>query len=648
MADGYQAQIAPQRTAGSAGQATADNFGGQTFDAISRAGSGLADRVIRETKLEAQREYQREAADAMVRFAKLKEDTDLFDNDARSNTNPGAAGHRFTITKQLDDTTAEFLGGIKNERLRQAYEGRIAEYRGSQVAKADAFERIETIKLIADNSDKATDMIANRLSRGASEKDYADAEIELREGIHDLEGMPDAVKRALEAEGVEKIAISWLGGMEPEASKALMNSGIFDGKISPAAMERLNNNADTEIKRKEIEADAQARLERADATEAINQFQRELEDGIPKSDEEIEEMQSLASQYGLQADVYDLGKSRIQGEANRRFRTATPVQIDAAIKTLTTKIAKAGDKAKGEDVVLRDHLTGMLSRRTDEATNDPLAFAAQSGLEVAPVNFSDPASIDARRRSADATAKALGVPAQYLTAAEAEQYSANLSTVDGRKDVAELASRFGGVAAVRIARQIAPNDKDLQYVVGLPRIYRNIVFEGDKLRGEKGGFAVPATESLEAYREVAPSLKALPADFRSGALESARSIYAYYAARTGKEEFSEALWTQSFDMAVGSTGTGDKKKGGIAEWNGHKFLLPSEFNLSEVRYAIKNSPGVADARTGQGDKISAQGLMNSFFPVAVADGVYRFEDRRGGVVVGKTGRPLEFTIRKKR
>lgn len=643
MRDGYQSQVGPSRTAEAAGQASAADFGGEIFDAMSRAGSDMGARVIRETKLEAQREYQREAADAMVAYAKLKENIDLFDNEARSNTNPGAAGHRSTITKHVDDGAAEFLGNIKNEKLRKAYEGRIAEWRGGQVVKADAFERIETIKLIADNSDKATDMISNRLSRGASEKDYAAAEVELREGIADLEGIPDAVKRAMEAEGVEKIAVSWLSGQEPEAGKALLAGGFFDGKISPEALDRLDRNADTEIRRKQIEAEARARAEKADAREAIDQFQRELNDGVPKSDTEIEAMQALAGQYGLQGDQYDLGKARVVGEANRRYKTATPVQLDAAVKSLSAKISKAGDKAKPADIVLRDHLSGMLSKRTALVEKDPLGFAAELGMTVEPIDFNDPASVRKRRRVAEATAKSLGVPAVYLGDEEKALLQANMTTPSGRKEAAQAVMQFGGLAARRAAMEIAPSDKGFQYAVGLPAQYQDMIFAGQKMRSSSGGFKVPNTESLERHRELSSSINGMHPDFRTGVLEATRSIYAYHAAQDGNEDFDEELWDRSFNMALG--GTADGKRGGVTTWNGNRFLLPEGVTASGFGRAIANGPTAKKAYTSQGQKIPLKGLTRSFFPVSIGAGVYHFQDRRGGVIVDKKGSPLRFQVR---
>jgi hypothetical protein len=640
MFGGYSSQLQPQRTATALPTATPEDYGAGIGDALQRAG-GLAGQIaVSDRKLETEREYDRQTTDAMVRWAQMKEAYGVAENEARVNAPPGAAGFAKDMTAIADKQGEEFLGGIQHEGLRQAYQQRFAEWRSERATTADAFERGQTAKLMADQMDVSADIIANSL-RGKPLTDYIEALADI-ETMEAPKGVPGAAVLEWRRGAAQKATVSWLRGQEPEMRKAMLDNHTYDALLTAEQIEGLGNEADSDIRRKQVEAEAAARAAKADAIEKIDDVRDRITNGYAVTDEEYAEATGLAEQFDLKDRLRDLREGATAKQVNKEWQNATPAQIDARVKVLDAEIAKAGEKAPQALVAERKALTDLLSTRTDQVKKDPLAAGAAMGIAIGPVDWADPKSVAARRQAADATARAMGVPAKYLTDEEAEQLGANASTPAGQLAVARQLRQLGPVAAKAAAGQVLPGDSLFAYSMGLRPEVQQGIFRGKGLRKE---YPVAAKEAQQIWRETTGNaLASMPAASREAAYLSAVELYRQSASSKGKDEFDPALFRGAVREALGGNVNG--RTGGVGEWNGAKFLLPP--TMSQQQFDARLG-AYKPSRAYRGDKsrIGGDELRQRFSPVMQPNGKYRFVSGRGEYVVIEDGRtPLELDVMK--
>lgn len=645
MANPYDRQVAPQRIAREQPFARPEDYGADVGQSIVQIGSQLGQRVVQQKRVEAERDYDRENIAAMLEFEKMRERVAIADNEARSNAVPGAVGHHEAMAKLVDDERDQFLSAITNRDLRDRYAIKLQSFRTDRVTEADAYERGATAKLMATQLGAVSDMMSNRV-RGSDLKTYSDIMVEIEEA-EPPKGIPQEAFLQWKRQTGQSVTMSWLPSIEPEKAKIYLATREFDGLLAPEQIERIGANADVEIRRKKLEAEAAERAAMADAKEQIDQFNRELGDGVPKSDEDMARMQAVADKYGFTKQGYDLGKFRVQAMVNREFRDATPAQIDMALKEVQTAIANKKDKAGPYLIVREQQLQKLLDVRKADAAADPLAGGAKMGLKIDPVNFADPASIARRREVAEASARSLGVAPRYLTDEEAGQLRADMATPAGRMRNAAILAQFGGVSAGRAAEQVAPDDALFAYSLGLNANQRKSLYEGEQLLKDKL-VTVKASDTLPQWNAAAAkAVERLPTSAKGAVYQIAVRMYAKAAHDRGLEDFHAGLFDVQVHRAMGgSIGADGVRIGGIGEWNGETVALPPAMSQTRFESLMARIPDRPDKypRYVNGSRIPMSELRANWTPVAVAPGVYQFRNRRGEYAEGGDGRLYDFDM----
>lgn len=640
MFGGYTSQLQPQRTATALPTATPEDYGAGIGDALMRAGGVAGQISVEQHRLETQREYDRQATDAMLRWSQLKEAYGVAENEAKASPIPGAVGFAKDMTALADKQGEEFIGAIANPSLRQAYQQRFAEWRSERVVSADAYERGKTAQLMADQMEVSADVLTNSV-KGKPLNDYVEV-------LHDIEtmeapkGIPQDLVLRWRRDTAQKVTISWLRGQEPEQRKAMLDSHAYDAMLRPEQVEALGNEADSDIRRKQIEADAAARAAKADAIEKIDDVRDRITGGYPVSDEEYAQAMGLAEQYQLNNRMRDLQEGATAKQVNKEWQNATPAQMDARVKVLDSAIAKAGDKAAPALIAERKALSELLTTRTAQVKNDPLAAGAAMGIDVQPVDWADPASVAARRKAADATARAMGVPAKYLTDAEAAQLAANATTPAGQLAIGQQLRQLGPRAATAAALQVLPGDALFAYSMGLSPQLQASIYRGMGLRKE---YPVTDTDAQQIWRETTgDALASLPSASREGAYLAAKELYRQRASAKGLDEFDPVLFRGAVREALG--GNPAAKTGGVGEWNGAKIMLPPTMTQQQFDARLGSyRPG----RAYRADKsrIGGDELRARFTPMLQPNGKYQFRSARGEYVMIEDGRtPLEVDLTK--
>lgn len=653
MTDIYQRQLAPARATDTLPFAREETFGGELGRSIGRAGEVVAQNNVGERQMQTERERDMQASAASLAFVRLQEEAATYALEQQEAAEAGGAGYTETVDKYLTERESAFLGTIGDEKVRRRFTERFAEWRGDTSLRAEAWERGQAAKLTVDNYQQATFLRANRAAR-LDPEGFA-AEIAAHKAdVAGLEHIPANVRAALERDGIAEISVSWIGSRPPEERVALLESGVFD-QLDPGVVKQLRNEAEVDQRRGALELEAKMRLEKAEAKDELDQLLRELGDGVPKSDADLAAAQALADKYGFDAADYDLGKARVVGQVNREFEAATPVQIDAQVKALDTRIARAGDNANAEDVIRRDALLDLRDARAKEIDADPAAFGTKLGVEWAPLDFDDPGSLVARRRSAEAIAETTQRPVQYLSQQEAKQLQANIGSLDGQRQAIDLARGFGGRAGAAVMRQVAPDDSMMLHLTGLGDFYSAAALEGRELVKRKA-YAPPKDLDAALRARLGRSLMLGSAAMQGGVIESARAMYAYFMARRGDDgsELDTDMANTVIDRALGNADgkLGDRGgRGGIAKWNGAPFVLPGNMTSADFGQRMASIGKLGGFFWGDGESpVTPEQLRKRFTPVRLGGTRYAFvnasgefaRDAAGGRAVldiGKIARP---------
>lgn len=645
MNDIYRRNLAPARATDTLPFARPETFGAGVADAIGNVGATIGRINIQEKELETKRERDFQSSAAALEFAKIQESAASFALERQTSEDlaPGAAGYADAVGAYIDQESERLLGSIGDEKVRMAYQGRLAEWRGDAVIRAEAWERGQAVKLAADNLSQTLDIRANRAFRSDAEGFSGELEA-WQEDLAEMRSTlpPDAFAK-FEAAGVETISAQFLQGRDPEERLALLESGLFDS-LDPGVVERIREGALVDQRRAKLEAEAELRVKKAEAKDAVDLVIADLGDGIPRPDADIDAAIEAARTYGLDSELRRLEKGKVENTANAEFAGASEVAIDQEVKRLNQEIATKGDKVDRETVWRRDHLTELRKTRGEQIEDDPAEFASQNGIAWQPLDFSDPAatssSIAARRRAVSQTSSLTDRPVNFLLPAEVEQLRANLGTPQGQQMALSIARQFGR-DAVKVMRQVEPDDPLLLHSLGLQPGWSQRAIEGRNLVKQKA-YSPPKGLEAAIRTRLGVALNALAPEARGGVIATAGALYAEFQARRGDagEEIDEGVVSVMVDRALGNNDTkrGDRGgKGGLAYWNGRPFVLPVTMTGDEFSRRLSFGKLNGGYRDDLETPVTADELRDEFTPVRIAGNLYGFQNERREWVLAANG-----------
>lgn len=654
---GYQQQVRPQAAAPMP-LANAEQFGAGVADAAMQFGQQLHRSELRAYEIERRNTADSEAAAFGRRFAETREELDAISRERRGQALPGGAGHSELMRQAFEERRAALLEGITEDSVRRQAEASLDDFGGRFRGREADWQEGQRVGALVSDRQSATAISANRARRAAGQEGGADAySEELQIGRADIEAMPGVppdVRARLTREHDQQVTVGFVNGLNdsnPQMAIAMLNSGLFDDVLEPQQVDGLRQRAEQEMRALQMEANARARAAVADNREYIDGIQREAADGVPIDDDRLAEAQRRATESGLSGEAYDIAGLRVRSATNREFRSATPLQIEQALRAADADIAQAGDRATPGQVVRRNHLRTLLAARTTQIDNDPAAFGASIGIRFEPLDPGNPDSVAARVRAANATAEATGRPPAYLTPQEATQMRANMGTPAGRMTALQVAGSFRRASpqGVRlVAQQLAPNDPLFVHAAGMRGEVGSQILEGRTIWNRS--FRPPTRLAAQLDRQLGAALRHLPEQSRNNVLASAQFLYAFYAARDGTPDGPDAplqagLLQNVVRMAAGGNTFNGEWRGGIGEYRGRQVVLPTDMSEGQFEEAMGNI-----RRTGlvtrAGEEISAESLRRNYVPVLLPSGRYGFVGPDGAfaVVNGRSGVPGEVDI----
>ncbi len=623
---------------------------------VEQLGGVLQERERRE---KAQR-HADEASDFGVRYAGTKLRMDDLETDLQANLPAGGEGYSDNIRSALDAEEKQIFAGITDPRLLPRAKESWKDYRASVEARAHAYQvGAQTRKRNADNKD-AVSLAANRVGRLDREDDVLGELSDIADMIEAQPGAED-LKEAATQEAAGAIVGSFLMGQaerNPGRAKQILDSGRYDKILQPAQIDALRSHADVVERRGEAEARAAAAQAKAAKREELDTQYAQWKAGTGDPQRGLQ----IAAGY---EQIGDTSKGvEVRTDAGDRsaaigYRGATPAQLDIEIAKLNGVEAADGGLT-AQQASLRRGLLDVRKTVTGLIAQSPLLANSFStgALAPAPIDWNDPATIDARLTSARAAAKRYGqVDVKPLLPDEITQMQDVYRKEGGKAAVLDHLRLFGDDAG-SAARQIAPTDPAFIHGADLAASgSAGRAAMADVLAGEKAIKAAPGVwttavkaDAQVAWQKVLPMFATSPA-LGSAIYSNARAIYAAESLRDGETdqtEINDERWTRAIDRAAGGDGTGH---GGVAQINGAPVIVPPGMAKDQFAKILGKAPPVAwlKAAGGRtpiiGGRPATLGELRGAVPVAIGDGLYGLRIGNGRIMT-RDGRTWSIDISK--
>jgi hypothetical protein len=618
---GYQSQLDPANVATPLAPASAEDFGASIGRALEQGGATIdhAIHTIRE------RDRDQQATDAAVTLANVSTAIDKAAIDARDHAAPGGEGHSDGVAAAFDQQRDAALARIKDPKIRSAFTARYAELRDHVVTREYGWEAGKRVDKLATDFDNTGTTFANGQ---ASNPDAVGLEVSLntiQTAGDALTGVDADTKKKLIKQQQNKVAIAY-GNAEAIANpdlilgdpakgyKGILAEPQYTRFLEPDDIERLRSAAGVEQRRREAEARQQRNLEEAQVREGVSLIGKRIAAGdLSVSDQEFDTAEAGAKKYDLKGPEFDLANWRDQRDVNKETRTWNPATWHANIDALEAK----GDKRTVAENLRLNHLQEAAPGAIGRFNADPYAAAAVAGNAAPQVDWSnpDPRAIDQRVAWARSFAKSSGlVNVPYLSVDELKVFRDRAAQGPaGQLEVAAtMRQAFGAANASGVVRQIDPNSKDLQLMVGLhPRVaelYRKGVAALEAKTVKLGGEGDEGAADQQAMRDIfAEYAGAIPTDMQPAVLNAARNITAGMAAEYRDFNPSGSDLSTAFRGAMqragGMTGAfsdGHNSPGGFVNWQGRQTWIPSTMTRDDFQRRLSRAKGEDWMRAGGG------------------------------------------------
>jgi hypothetical protein len=626
---GYRRQTAP-RPAAAMPAASAESFGA----GFGRQLEASTQQVHREQLQDYQIE-RREAADSewaafQHGFALHRENMDGIAREARKD---GSGGHAARMREAWEASREGLVDGLKEDAVRQRATSMFEEARGRFVSGEATFEEGARVERVVTDFEAARDIGANRVRRLDKPEDYLAETSTMQEAIGGLNVAED-VKSKLLRETDQVFAVSFLRGRideDPTTAKALLTGGAFDDVLEPQQIDALLNRSDLEIRSLEVRAAREAAEAAAAVKEQIQTLEEADRQGIALPDEQYAAAAEAAAALGDDSLALKLEGLRANAGFAKVWEDATPLQREARLAELAGRTKRSA--AEDRELKWLEDKSGSLDSRFND---NPAAFAARTGNPPPPLE--DPA---ARAQWARERSAAYGRPVPPLTKNEAAQLQANFRS--GRAaaiEVFDMLAAMPADQAAAAAQQIDPNDATMPVVAVLPRQYRQLALDGrDVLKTNAQLIKGALKEDPDLQEAVADfdgrfndALRAVPPAQRAGILAVGARILAGVVDQSGGEVSADTYW-KAMNMALGATGAGADRKGGLGRWGESWFLLPKGVSGEAFGAAVRRA-----AKTG--GPVNPNGspaTLSRTFPVAIGNGTYEFRTASGDPIGAADG-----------
>lgn len=448
-----------------------------------------------------------------------------------------------------------------------------------------------------------------------------------------------------------------------KTSLAAEKTGTFVDYIPREKRGDLLRQAESRLRTEKRAQRAEQRLAMQAAVDDAEEALRLANDGVPVPADVLDRSIATANAAGKDALAYGLGVAKVKVSLSSEYKAATPAEMQDDINALSARITKAGDKAKPEDVVARDHLVSMRDKASTALKADPLSWAAGAwGINIPPLDWDDPAALGERMKVARTVSQRTGAPVALFTDEEAQPLKEQIDRgPQGQIEVLGQIKSFGTQGAPAAARQLAPNNDGFRIAAGLATLpdaalsraaSRDAILGADALKAQPELFDEDKARK-EFNTFASGAMKLLPPEMRKGVYEAAKNIFAARLSRAGATRWNENAWPGAITSALGGGVDNGVQRGGVGSWRGQPTILPYGWSQDDLETTVGRADETALVNAGGGRPVWSDGSpvpvnrLKQLHLVPDGDGTYKVSDGNG-YLMREGGGPYRLDVRKLR
>ncbi|WP_454888690.1 hypothetical protein [Sphingobium indicum] len=226
----------------------------------------------------------------------------------------------------------------------------------------------------------------------------------------------------------------------------------------------------------------------------------------------------------------------------------------------------------------------LLGKMRGRLKSDPLSWAAEAGVAtLAPINLKQPATVQARIKTAIAVGERYGIRPTFLTDEEAGMIGAQLAKAGPQQKtqlVTSITTGFGRygrdvLASISGADPIFAHAGGLAASVPGGKDTAERIFAGQQAWKDKA-VTIPSADAFQGAPGLGQALAYTPKT-RGALMASAKAIYASEAVTSGLDPkiVDEQIWLKALNRAAGATYRQDGTRvGGLGTYRGVNIVLP--------------------------------------------------------------------------
>jgi hypothetical protein len=646
---GYTTRVMPQ--AGAAMPlASARTYGAELADTVGQVAQDVHQRQIRSYQLDRRVTADREAADFAHKFALQRQNMDDVVQQLRANpTRPDYGEHVNQAMQTFNASRDGLLAGISDDQVRQRASEQLDSFadqlHGSEATFAAGQQVAKTVMDVRE----AARIGANRVRQSGDPDSFGQELGQFYSMVNGMAGLTPVQRQQLRQEGEQDYGVAFgnrLIDTNPHGAVALIDAGSLNGFLKPEQVDALRNGAQVEIRRSDAAAEHALALAAAQTREQIATVKEQSKQGIDVSGQ-LPDLIGAAQKLGDTSTVVELQGMARDSVFAKVWGASPPLAREHRIAALQAK--PAGERSQDEQTELK-WLVDKKGSLDSKFNSDPVGFAlsnAPGGMGPPPIETWSPDELAARAKWVAGAREVYGTMPP-LTKAEATSLSQRAVESDkGYNQALDLVGRFPGRMAGSAARQVFPSDPYAQQLAVLSPQYRKLAIDGrEALKANPKLKTIASDRDKDDVAELVSgfhqALAAVPSAQRTAILGVAGNIAASALEGNGGSggEMNRRLYAAALDRALGATGEGAQKRGGLGSWAGRPFLVPDamtqiEFGNTLGRF-IKTHPAKAPVNP-DGSPIEIRKML----PIAQGGGLYRFYVGER-VVTNRDGKPFEF------
>ncbi len=410
----------------------------------------------------------------------------------------------------FDGASEQLLAGQKNERVQAFLQSRLAEMRAGEEADNDQW----AAGVMIDRAQvKAVDTV-NRFSNAVQSNPG-----QFQQALADVEAMietaglplPNADKvRAVAKSSLARSAVYGQIETNPGGVLQQLNGGKWDAYLDSDAKISAVNAAQSEIKRRESEARANAAQARAEALFDIQTWARDNEASIAATGKPVpspytpDQLKGILKPQQYEAVMKSHADAASLFQAVGDMRTQTPAEMQATIDKLAPQGGEEGyaDKARIYQTAVKLRDEALTARNRDPGAAARAAFPnVADAWEQVSRNPTDPGHLRLAIKRTLAAQEALGIPADRrkpLPAQFAQAVAGEIRSAPSDQAAAKLSEyqAMFGANWKTVYAQLAPNlDPNTAWAGTLDnKNMAAILLETSRMAGADGkaGSGVPA------------------------------------------------------------------------------------------------------------------------------------------------------------